>query len=153
MKNLFLILVLALGFSPASAFDLVSTEEVMAIKDIPTKNIMANDVKKVVIYKYSTVSNKYKIWSGEVIMRGVENDSKGSGYNFIIVRFPEKNMDIKIFQYFNVHNNILIAIGELKGDINEPEYTVFITKSTQINNKKNTGGYVKNKSTRYISAL
>ena len=157
MKKLFLILILAFGvlasFVEAKFVQETSFEVVKKIMSSPTKNIVSEDTKTIIAYKYFKADTEigfpenYKSYIGKVVKRGWEQDEIGRTYLYVIAYFPgfKKNNYVKFAQYPNREDTIIMGEGELVGDGEEKVFFVGKTDSGQtaswIMNKRKKGGY------------
>jgi len=175
MKNLLLkVLTLSvfLGFSSASA-DIVqdiSLEVITQVINSPTKNIVEQEIGDTVIsynkykdYYIEIIDGEKKLafkyeygsYHGEIVDKGIEQDSKGRDYNFVIVYFKNGKFSGGNFHKFTQYSNRKSSLFVLSGisTVNLPVVHFRMTKDswTKTYYINEFGGYGGKESRRYAA--
>ena len=127
--KMFLVLALSFSFASADMIKEVSRDVIMKIMNSPTKRIVDQEVGEfVVMYKYYPDDDDFWSRKGEVIQKGVEKDSRGKEYQYVIVHMPSTLNKGKYFKFIMrpfSSSTLIIANGDFKGNPNDKEHSFF----------------------------
>ncbi len=155
MKKLFVVLILVFGFlasfAGAEAVKDYSLEEIIQVKNAPTKNIVEQEIgHEIMMYQWHPgnefleIKGYYGSIRGKIIDKGIEQDTDGRDYNYVIVYFKNYNYSenryIKFMQYSWKKDSVLAV----SGIATPPPKIQFIVRDnswTEVENFNEFGGY------------
>lgn len=143
---MFLVFVFLGSPSLAKIVQDVDLEVITQVINSPTKNIVEQKIgNTVIIYKWIKWLKKYDSIKGVVVEKGIEQDSKGREYNYVIVYFKNGGFSggnfHKITQYPWKKDSVFVLSGISTVDLPVVHFRMTKDSWTDIYNFNKKGGY------------